>query len=431
MTAFTPFRSWLVFGGLLALVINIQLGSGIFMLPSQLAPYGGASLLVWSIACLGAMILSLGFGLLCGQNQQASAGPSWYIQQAFGWKAGFASSWAYWFVSWFSSLALVTTAAGSLQTLPGPWQQIPTLWVELLILGLATGLNWLNFDQWRIWNMALVLMKVLPLIALPLWGWWALPQATWHWPALDGPQILHGVLLTFWGFIGLEAITTAQGALHQPSKTLGKALVLGTGLVACLYVGNTALLVGHLSPTQLANHPVPHSLLLQQRLGIWWGYGISFLILWVCFCTLQSWIFTVSQISLVGSQQGFFPRFFQRKNKGGVPFLGAALPSLGCIPLLWALQHHGFAHKLQFLISESVAVFLWIYAASMGALLRGSIQARQGSGMVLGALGLVFCLTLLSILPIGSFLLSIGVPLALSLIQPRFWMGPQQPSTIC
>src|SRR4249919_1012397 len=47
-----------------ALVVGSMIGSGVFLLPALLAPYGASSLLGWAITLCGAMLLALTFSRL-------------------------------------------------------------------------------------------------------------------------------------------------------------------------------------------------------------------------------------------------------------------------------------------------------------------------------------------------------------------------------
>ena len=46
----------------IALVVGNMVGSGVFLLPASLAPYGAASLVGWGITLGGALLLALTFG---------------------------------------------------------------------------------------------------------------------------------------------------------------------------------------------------------------------------------------------------------------------------------------------------------------------------------------------------------------------------------
>ena len=58
-------------------------GSGIYVLPSALAAYGGISLFGWILTAVGATLLSLVFARLARRNP-AAGGPYAYTRTSFG-----------------------------------------------------------------------------------------------------------------------------------------------------------------------------------------------------------------------------------------------------------------------------------------------------------------------------------------------------------
>ena len=66
--SFKKLNFWAVF----ALVVSSQIGSGIFVLPLTLSPYGFYSFFAWIISGLGAISLALVFAKLCASFPKAS-----------------------------------------------------------------------------------------------------------------------------------------------------------------------------------------------------------------------------------------------------------------------------------------------------------------------------------------------------------------------
>lgn len=71
-----------------ALVIGNMIGSGVFLLPSALAGYGGISLVAWGFTAAGAILLALVFARL-GRSYPQTGGPYAYSRRAFGDFVGF------------------------------------------------------------------------------------------------------------------------------------------------------------------------------------------------------------------------------------------------------------------------------------------------------------------------------------------------------
>src|SRR5580704_3865971 len=98
---------WAVF----ALVAGSQIGSGVFMQPASLAPFGLYGLFGWLISGAGAIALALVFAWLCA-NFPKTGGPCVYMQEAFGPVVGYFTGWTYWVISWVSTTVLFVAAVG-------------------------------------------------------------------------------------------------------------------------------------------------------------------------------------------------------------------------------------------------------------------------------------------------------------------------------
>ena len=66
----------------LALVIGNMIGSGVFLLPASLAPYGVSGILGWVVTAVGSVLLAVVFAKLARSYPDA-AGPT-SIREAFG-----------------------------------------------------------------------------------------------------------------------------------------------------------------------------------------------------------------------------------------------------------------------------------------------------------------------------------------------------------
>jgi len=89
----------------IALVIGNMVGTGIFMLPAQLAPFGANSLWGWLLTIAGALALTEVFALLARALPGVN-GPYHFPRLAFGPFAGFVSAWSYWVSIWVSTAAI-------------------------------------------------------------------------------------------------------------------------------------------------------------------------------------------------------------------------------------------------------------------------------------------------------------------------------------
>src|ERR687895_685627 len=120
-----PFGFWIC----LALVVGNMIGSGFFLLPATLAPFGGNGVAGWIVTTAGALFLAVVFGSLA-RKFPAAGGPYAYSRRAFGPFVPFVVAWSYWVSMWIGNVAIATGVVAPLSTVfPGitPWSAPITL----------------------------------------------------------------------------------------------------------------------------------------------------------------------------------------------------------------------------------------------------------------------------------------------------------------
>src|SRR4051794_20020661 len=91
-----------------AIVVGNMVGSGFYLSPSALAPYGLLAIVFWIVMGAGALCLGLTFARLA-RRMPATGGPYAYTRAAYGDFAGFIVAWGYWISIW-ASLPLIAVA---------------------------------------------------------------------------------------------------------------------------------------------------------------------------------------------------------------------------------------------------------------------------------------------------------------------------------
>ena len=85
--------------------VGVMIGSGVFLLPSVLAPFGSISFLGWLLTSVGAILITLVLGRLASRTRR-SGGFYVYSQEAFGDLTGFLMAWGYWIAIVFAITAI-------------------------------------------------------------------------------------------------------------------------------------------------------------------------------------------------------------------------------------------------------------------------------------------------------------------------------------
>ncbi|MCC8416963.1 MAG: amino acid permease [Rickettsia endosymbiont of Bryobia graminum] len=408
---------WAVF----ALVTGSQIGTGVLILPTSLVPFGVYSIAGWIISSCAAIVLSLLFAILCSKFPQ-TGGPHVYLKNTFGNSAAFFTGWTYWIISSVSSATVVISSIRYLSPLIGEYNSFLYLSLEVILLLAIMLINLKGIGTAGRMEFILSLLKFIPLIIVPIAALlykfdssnFVIEQNA---PNLPLSKIIgQVVLLTFWGFIGLESATAQAGSVINPSKTIPRAIVTGTTCVALLYLINNIGIIGVIPKQDLINSSAPYVDAAQIIFGGQWHIVISIIASIICIGTLNAWVLTSGQIALGLAQDGFMPSLFARKNQNGAPIWSIIISCVGILPLLIITENKNLSGQITEIIDFSVVAFLFVYLACSIAFLKLLITTKSSIYQWLIAIGsITFCLWTIYETPIraiiiaGSFVLS-GIP---------------------
>ena len=195
-----------------ALVMGNMIGSGIFLVPASLAPFGGLSLAGWLVSTAGALLLAAVFAHLA-RLDPAAGGPYAYTRRAFGDVPAFLVAWGYWISMWVSLGALAVAFTGYLGSVVPVLTRTPAaaaitsiaaVWV--LIAVNVAGVRSAGWVQ-----VVTTILKIAPLVAIALVGLTHFEPS--HFAVADtspramAAAISGGATLTLWAFLGLESAT--------------------------------------------------------------------------------------------------------------------------------------------------------------------------------------------------------------------------------
>lgn len=355
----------------IAMVLSLQLGSGMFFLPRLLAPQGVWGLLSWILAGAGALALCHVFSALA-QAHPMAGGPQVYIQKALGKTTAFYVGWTYWILGWLGSCPLLMLAVKSLENMMGqPLGAGQYLGVQCLILWSLMMLNIRGSQLSGLGERIFALLKmlpllILPLISLPFWDKSLLmaPVKSTPFSALNA-----ATLLTFWGFVGLEAGTTLADSVKNPEKIIPRALFYGTLLAIGIYMFNTCAILSVVPRDILQKASNSYATLLEHILGPGWGKIIDATVFIVCLGSLNSWILAGGQVMANCAQSGLFLAFFGKTNAYNSPSVGIQVTT-GCLFLctLFTLNPNTY-REIQRVIHVSTGLYMGIYLLCIVALM--------------------------------------------------------------
>lgn len=312
-----------------ALVVGNMVGSGVFLLPASLTPYGGLSLVGWLVSSAGAVLLALTFSRLARVNP-AAGGPYAYTRDAFGSFAGYLCAWIYWMAAWIGNAAISVTLVGYLQVFL-PVLRDPTLMVVTAIsaIWLCTLINLRGIRSFAYAQNILTLLKLVPLLLVGLLGWFYFNPGYLRIPEpaqLPGGGYAQAIAttaaLTLWSFIGLESATVPAEHVRDPRRTIPRATLVGTLVAAAVYILSNTAVQGILAPEVLARSSAPFADAARVMLGDWGYYFIAGGAVIACLGALNGWILLQGQIPMAPARDGLLPAILAKTNKNGVPAHG-------------------------------------------------------------------------------------------------------------
>ena len=392
--------------------VGVMIGSGIFLLPTVLAPYGWISLLGWLLTCSGTIVLALVLARLAGTTDHAG-GPYAYVRESFGDLAGFLIGWGYWVGVVFGVTAIAVGFAGYMGSIFPIFaaNSLTQALVAAMGIGVLTWVNIKGISEAATVQLVLTILKIVPLTVII--GLGIAYGDIDNFPSFNPQQLSMAealastALLTMWAFIGIEAAVIPTGDVENPKKTVPIAVVSAALSVSFLYVG-ASIAIMFLVPSEVlaasespfvdaASHMGPGGALLM---------GVGALISTAG--ALNGNIFVMGQMPMLVAADGLAPSVIAKKNKGGAPMVALMVSSVFSAALLVLNFTDGLVGAFSFLISMSTLSILAPYGLSAMAEFKRSWHSAKGwAGVAL--LSVIYTLIAAAGSGLYAFFLGVGL----------------------
>jgi APA family basic amino acid/polyamine antiporter len=422
----------------LALVIGNMVGSGVFLLPASLAPYGWNAIFGWMLTIAGALCLAFVFASLARRFPRGG-GPYAYTREAFGPVPAFTVAWSYWISVWTANATIAIAAVSyashlvpALGDAPGPLA-IGFVWTLTLV-------NCLSVKGAGSVQLATTVLKLLPLLAaivltlLVAGGDGGSSLARLRPAELSWAAITATASLTLWAMVGFESATIPAGHVRDPERTIPRATMLGTliaGLVYLVACSGVALL---LPAAEAAQSNAPFA----DFIGRYWGPGPAALFATIsALGALNGWVLIQGELPVALARDGVFPRWLGRTSAAGTPIRAHLVSSALVTLLLLANQSRSTGDLFVFMALVSTLASLVAYLACALAALRLQ-QARRiertpllGAAAGLGAAYAVWAIYGAGAEPIvwGLALLLSGIPVYLLMSRNKSTVAAVTPAS--
>jgi len=394
--------------------VGVMIGSGIFLLPTVLAPYGWISLLGWLLTSAGTIVLALVLARLAGTTDHAG-GPYAYVKESFGDLAGFLIGWGYWVGVVFGVTAIAVGFAGYMGSV-FPIFAANSLTQALVAAAGIGALTWVNikgvFEAATV-QLVLTILKIIPLIVIIGLG------ITYgdidNFPSFNPQQLpitqalATTALLTMWAFIGIEAAVIPTDDVENPKKTIPFAVVSAALSVSFLYVGASVAIM-FLVPSDILALSESPFVDAAAHLGTGGALLIGVGALISTAGALNGNIFVMGQMPMLVAADGLAPSVIAKKNRGGAPAVALMVSSVFSAALLVLNFTDGLVDAFSFLISMSTLSILAPYGLSAVVEFKRSWRSARGwAGVAL--LSVIY--TLIAAAGSGWYVLFLGISLFL------------------
>ena len=306
-----------------AIVVGNMVGSGFYLSPAAVAPYGNLAIVVWIVMGAGAICLGLTFARLASLVP-AVGGPYAYTRLAYGDFAGFLIAWGYWISIWTSLPVIAIAFAGvMIDLVPAFANRLAATLLTLGVIWAIVLVNLRGVHAAALFAQVTTYAKLMPFGAVAIIG--LLFIDTSHFAEFNpsGQPLLKSVAalapLTMFAYLGLESATVPAGDVRDARRTIPRSTVLGISIAAALYVLGTIVVLGVVPREQLVHSVAPFS----EAAGIMWGRGgelaISVAVLLSSIGALNGWTLLMGQVPMAAARDGLFPPLFARLSSRGVP----------------------------------------------------------------------------------------------------------------
>ena len=378
-----------------------MMGSGIIMLPTNMAKVGAISLLSWIVTALGSMAIAYGFAQ-AGVYNQRPGGMAAYAEEAYGKDGYFITFYLYFLSLAIGNVAIAISALGYLAGFAPALTATPiaTCVGVIALLWLTTVANFGGpaitgkIGSVTVWGV------IIPVGALSIIGWFWFSGATFS--AAWNPQNMtlgagmgSSIALTLWAFLGMESAAQNSDAVENPKRDVPLACMFGTLGAAAIYILSTTVIQGIVPNADLAASTGPFALAYARMFNPVVGSIIMALAVLACLGSLLGWQFTLSMTAKSAADEGMFPSFFTKVNSMGAPITGMIV--MGIVQSIMALTTISPSLSDQFGVLVNLAVVTNVvpYVIALSALplmmrTAGVDQAKYRTTMAVALVAMLY-----------------------------------------
>jgi len=379
----------------IALVMGNMIGSGVFLLPASLAPFGWNAVLGWIVTTAGTLVLAWVLAALTRARPGASD-PAGFVTEAFGELPAFLVGWVYWVSVWTAVVSIAVAAVSYLSSFIPAITTTP-MGPAVCAIALVWSMTLVNLRGVHAagsFQIATLLLKLVPLVAVIVIAAVVLGSGTGEirplvMAELNGPDLRGAAALTLFALLGFECASIAAARVESPAVNVPRATMWGTGLTGLIYLLVCSAIALMLPEAVAATSPAPFATFVER----YWSAGPAALVtvfaIVSCVGAINGWVLLQGELPRAMSERGMLPRWFAATDRHGTPRRALLVSSVIATVCLLFNASKDMQGIYEFVLLLSTSAALWLYLACTLAawkmnVVRGS--ALLGAGYALWTL---------------------------------------------
>jgi APA family basic amino acid/polyamine antiporter len=309
-----------------AIVVGTIIGSGIFLVPSEMMQAVGSAALVY-VAWIVGGILSLAGAITyaeLGAMKPHAGGEYVYIRDAYGPTPAFLYAWTWFAIAKPASIATLTTGlVRILGTFPAldflnhvavvrPLTISYGQLVAIAAAALMTGLNYIGIKRAGDFQVVFTALKIVIIVVIALVAFTA-SSGTWHNFATTFAGARGGfagfmaaLIAALWAYDGWNDLNMVSGEIHDPGRAIPIALIVGVAVVAALYMLTNAAVQYVLPAASIAVSQRPASDATAIAVGLWGAAIVSAGMALSILVSLNGTVMSGARVPFAMSRDGYF-----------------------------------------------------------------------------------------------------------------------------
>jgi amino acid transporter len=367
-----------------AIVVGNMVGSGFYLSPTAVAPYGNLAIVAWIVMGIGAACVGLTFAKLA-RLAPATGGPYAYTRMAYGDFAGFLIAWGYWISIWASLPVISVAFAGAVIDLfPGLHNRAMAVALTLSAIWAVVLVNLRGVKAAGIFSQVTTYTKLVPFGAIALIGLFFIDPSNFSEFNPSGKSLLSASAalapLTMFAFLGLESATVPAGDVTDPKRTIPRSTLLGIAIATLLYVFGTTAVMGLVPREQLVHSVAPFSDAARVLWGPWGATTISLAVIISALGALNGWTLLMGQVPMAAARDNLFPPIFGQLSPQGVPATGIVISATLATVLVMAQVAGGSGFSTIYNLIVSLSTMAAVVPYAFCALATGLVAAYAAGG---------------------------------------------------